>query len=195
MKARGWPWWAIFVQTLGGLTFLGIAVAIDYARQDAAMMAAIGPIGAGPSEPFNWAGLASMWPYVLLFLFFVVVIPAFVATLAFVVVGLPIRLIPAVRRWWVAHYVPLIVLAASIVLLIVGWMTIPVNTVSIAPYVPVFPYEPSSPLFVIATALGAFAAWHFWLPARNRGPVPEKSAASSVRVKELDEERRLGRLL
>ena len=189
MKARSWPRWAIFVQTLGGLTFVAIALAIDDAYRTAELRNMVGPSGPGATDSSQWLSLIYLWPYVVFFVLMFIVIPASVIASTFLMAGLPIRLIPAVRSWWVRRYASVILLAVSVVLLAVAWLALP------AAHIETSAYQPSSPLFVIATALGAFAVWHFWLPARSRGPAPEKSAPSPVRVKELDEERRLGRLL
>ncbi|MDH6180073.1 hypothetical protein M2152_000255 [Microbacteriaceae bacterium SG_E_30_P1] len=181
-----WPWWAVFLQSLGGLVFVAIALLIDDAYRTAELRSLTTPTD---PAPYDWSELLSLvyfWPYVVGAIALFVVLPAHALTAVVLTIGLPIRLVPAIRRWWVAHYVPVILIAASILLLLIAW-NLPAAELEVSTY------QPSSPVFVVGVALGAFAIWHFWLPGR-RAPRPAKPPRK-VRAPRQDEEWRLGRLL
>ena len=186
MKTNRWPWWALIAQTLGGLLFIAIALAVDDAYRTAELRSIVVISDPVPAEPFNWLSLLYMSPYLIIYVAVVIVIPALLITAAFIGVGLPIRVIPAVRSWWVKHYVPLILLGVSGILLVLAWLVLP------AAYIEVSTYQPSSPIFAVGTAIGAFAIWHLWLPGwRATAPTPPTLA----REGNGDEEWGLGRLL
>lgn len=189
MKTNRWPWWALIVQTLGGLLFIAIALAVDDAYRTAELRSIVVISDPVPAEPFNWLSLFYMAPYIVFFVAIFIVLPALLITAAVISVGLPIRLIPAVRTWWVRYYVPLILLAVSAILLAIAWLVLPPANIEVSTY------HPSSPVFVVGAAVGAFAIWHFWLPRRRDASVPTTKPPRRTQYSERGEEWRIGRLL
>lgn len=189
MKTQGWPWWAIIAQSFGGLAFVAAVLAIDDAYRTAELRSIVVTSDPGPVDPFNWLWLIYMSPYVALFVVVFIVIPAHIIAIAFLSAGLPIRLIPVVRSWWVRYYVPLILLAVSAVLLVIAWLVLP------PAHIEVSTYHPSSPVFVVGATVGTFAIWHFWLPRRRDASVPTTKSPRRAHNSERGEEWRIGRLL
>jgi hypothetical protein len=100
-----------------------------------------------------------------------VAVIAAVTTIAALAVGLPLRAIPAARRWWMAHPLPtLIAVGVALAVAVLAWMT-----GSAGPQRFSFDGEPSYVAYVpdwrLAIAgwfLLAFTTAHAWWPARRR---------------------------
>jgi hypothetical protein len=108
------------------------------------------------------------WVVSRLFDVMVVVFCALIVWLATVVVaviiGLPIRLAPPLRRWWIGHaYVAFIGLATGGVLLVFAWAFSTVEQYQGYPQ-----WVPNPWLLLIGWLLFAFSLTHLWWPRRAR---------------------------
>jgi hypothetical protein len=96
-----------------------------------------------------------------------------------VITGLPIRLVPPVRRWWIRHaYVAFIGLVTGGALLVFAWAFSTVEQYQGYPQ-----WVPNPWLLLVGWALFSFNLLHLWWPAGWRPRINRGSSAATGTVR------------
>lgn len=151
----GWPWWALWVQTaVAGVVVIMLAVVDFVLGFSRIQVSSAAPVS--PTEEDDGALGVLVIPIALVL---IAAVTAVAVVSVALVLGLPVRLRPAARRWIVKHnWVSLAVATVGVLLFIGAQVFAPGAPWPSGPLLPV----PSSPLVSIALVVVAVGLCHFW---------------------------------
>ncbi|WP_157498354.1 hypothetical protein [Leifsonia sp. Leaf336] len=159
----GWPWWALFVQTLIAGGVLVVLVVTDVVLVVSRMVQSTLATVTSPTEADD--GAMGIFGIPIL-VGIVVGLPTVAIVSGAVLLGLPIRLIAAARVWVVQHWwVPLTCALLGVAVFVGAEVFRPDTWSTPAPF-----FEPSSVLVGVAMLLVAVGLTNFWRPRKRRPP-------------------------
>jgi hypothetical protein len=164
----GWPWWALFVQTsIAGVVILVLFV-VDIVLVVSRVIQSAPATVTSPSEQDDGALGIFVIPIIV---GIAAALPTVAVVSVAVLIGLPIRLIPAARVWTVKHrWVPLACASLGVPVFVAAEVFRP--SAAWPTSLPFF--EPSSLLVGVSTLLVAIGLTTVWVPRR------EEAARSSL---------------